>query len=113
MDYFCLIGDILVNDLHLTQTFSAFIAFAWNVLLPVGLMFLCILEYRVSNSEEFFHWRGSTNYWPLWVRQTAGFLQISLLLLVPIISIIQIYRYLTRGPPDILEVIPYSQIILN
>ena len=43
-------------------------------------------------------------YWPLWARQIGGILQIFLLILVPLVGIIQIYRYLSRGPPDILDV---------
>lgn len=97
-------GDILVNDLHLTQTLSAFVALSWNVLLPIGLMTLCILEYRQSNSRDLYQWRGRT-YWAMWTRKLGGFMQVGFLLLVPITSIIQIYRYLSNGPPDILDVI--------
>lgn len=97
-------GDILVNDLHLTQTLSAFVALSWNVLLPIGLMTLCILEYRQSNSRDLYQWRGRT-YWAMWTRKLGGFMQVGFLLLVPITSIVQIYRYLSNGPPDILDVI--------
>ncbi|XP_052873481.1 uncharacterized protein LOC128278792 [Anopheles cruzii] len=101
-------SDILVNDLKLLQSFSAFVAFAWNFLLPIGLIFLCILQYRLSNSAALFNWgnpggNGSASYWPLWARQTGGFVQVSFLLLVPIVMVVQIYRYLCRGPPDILD----------
>lgn len=96
-------SDILVNDLHLTQTLSAFVALSWNLLLPIGLMTLAILEYNLSNARDLYQWRGTT-YWPLWVRKVGGFLQILMLMLVPITSIIQIYRYLSKGPPDILDV---------
>lgn len=95
-------SDILVQELHFFEGFSAFIAFSWNVLLPIALMFLCIIEYRLSNVYDFFHWRGSS-YWPLWSRQVAGIIQTLFLLIVPITCIIQIYRYLSKGPPDILE----------
>uniref|UniRef100_A0A182PBR5 Transporter n=1 Tax=Anopheles epiroticus TaxID=199890 RepID=A0A182PBR5_9DIPT len=108
-------SDILVNDLQVLQSFSAFVAFAWNFLLPIGLIFLCIMQYRLSNSAALFNWSttaspsasssatGATNYWPLWARQVGGFVQVSFLLLVPIVMVIQIYRYLCRGPPDILD----------
>ncbi|GAB0089498.1 uncharacterized protein DMENIID0001_040520 [Sergentomyia squamirostris] len=95
-------SDLLVNDLHLSQTFSAFIAFAWNVLIPIGLIVLAIFEYKLSNAREFFHWRGSI-YWPLWVRKVGGFLQVAILQIIPVVAIIQIYRYITKGPPDILD----------
>lgn len=97
-------GDILVNDLRLTQTLSAFVALSWNVLIPIGMMTLCILEYRQSNSRDLYQWRGKT-YWSMWTRKVGGFMQVGFLLLVPITSIIQIYRYLSTGPPDILDVI--------
>uniref|UniRef100_A0A4Y0BIL9 Sodium-neurotransmitter symporter n=1 Tax=Anopheles funestus TaxID=62324 RepID=A0A4Y0BIL9_ANOFN len=103
-------SDILVNDLQILQSFSAFVAFAWNFLLPIGLIFMCIIQYRLSNSAALFNWStatissaGANNYWPLWARQVGGFVQVSFLLLVPIVMVIQIYRYLCRGPPDILD----------
>ncbi|XP_058462566.1 sodium-dependent transporter bedraggled isoform X2 [Malaya genurostris] len=95
-------SDLLVSDLRFTQSLSAFFAFAWNFLLPIGMIFLCILEYRVSNANAFFNWKHG-GYWPLWARQIGGFLQVAFLLLVPIVTIVQIYRYLSRGPPDILD----------
>ncbi|EDS34501.1 sodium/chloride dependent transporter [Culex quinquefasciatus] len=95
-------SDLLVNDLRLTQSLGAFIAFAWNFLLPIGMIFLCILEYRVSNANSLFNWKHG-GYWPLWARQVGGFIQVAFLLLVPIVTVVQIYRYLSKGPPDILE----------
>lgn len=95
-------ADILVNDLRLTQTLSAFIALSWNVLLPIGLMTLCILEYKSSNARELYHWRGKS-YWPIGARKVGGFMQVGYLLVVPVTAIIQIYRYLSKGPPDILD----------
>uniref|UniRef100_A0A182QVH0 Sodium-neurotransmitter symporter n=1 Tax=Anopheles farauti TaxID=69004 RepID=A0A182QVH0_9DIPT len=114
-------SDILVNDLQVLQSFSAFVAFAWNFLLPIGLIFMCIIQYRLSNSAVLFNWSsatssaaaasaaaaasssGSATYWPLWARQVGGFVQVGFLLLVPVVMVIQIYRYLCRGPPDILD----------
>lgn len=106
-----ILGDVLVKDLQLTETFSAFVAFSWNVLLPVGLTLLAVMEYKISYSDELFHNRSNqynqnhlSNYWPLWVKQLGGFLQLGLLVLIPCFSIIQIYRYLSKGPIDILDV---------
>ena len=106
-----ILGDVLVKDLHLTETFSAFVAFSWNVLLPVGLTLLAIMEYKISYSDELFHNKTSninqnhlSNYWPVWVKRLGGFLQLGLLVLIPFFSVIQIYRYLSKGPPDILDV---------
>lgn len=92
-----------MNDLRLGQSLSAFIAFAWNFLLPIGMIFLCIMEYRVSNSNALFNWKHG-GYWPLWARQIGGFIQVAFLLLVPVVTVVQIYRYLSKGPPDILDV---------
>ncbi|KAL9703488.1 hypothetical protein quinque_007006 [Culex quinquefasciatus] len=66
------------------------------------MIFLCILEYRVSNANSLFNWKHG-GYWPLWARQVGGFIQVAFLLLVPIVTVVQIYRYLSKGPPDILE----------
>ncbi|KFB49808.1 hypothetical protein ZHAS_00017827 [Anopheles sinensis] len=105
-------SDILVNDLQILQSCSAFVAFAWNFLLPIGLIFLCIIQYRLSNSAALFNWPSTPSsngpgqlgsYWPLWARQVGGFVQVSFLLLVPIVMVVQIYRYLCSGPPDILD----------
>lgn len=96
-------ADLLVTDLRLTQTLSAFVALSWNVLLPIGLVTLSIMEYKASYARDLYHWRTST-YWLPWVRKIGCFIQIAFLLIVPITSIIQIYRYLSKGPPDIFDV---------
>lgn len=101
-------SDVVVKDLKLNETLSAFIAFSWNVLSPVGLVLLSIMKYKISHSDELFHsYIKSGNRlsgWYNWARLLGGYLQLFMLTLIPIVSIIQIYRYLSRGPPDILEV---------
>lgn len=96
-------GDDLVNDLRMSGSMSAFLALSWNVLLPIGLIALAIVEYKISASNQFYNWRIKS-YFSLWARKLAGFIQIGFMLIIPITAIIQIYRYLTRGPPDILDV---------
>ena len=96
-------GDVLVNDLRMTGSMSAFLALSWNVLLPIGLVTLAVIQYRVSGSNQFFYWRGKS-YFHFWSRKVGGLIQISFLLLIPITAIVQIYRYLSSGPPDILDV---------
>lgn len=96
-------ADLLVNDLNLSQTLSAFVAFSWNLLIPIILMMLCIMEYKTSHTKELFNKRGAA-FWPLWTRQIGGLIQVSFLIMVPITAVIQIYRYLSKGPPDILDV---------
>lgn len=102
-------SDILVKELRLTETLSAFLAFSWNVLLPLALIMLSVMEYKKSHSNELFHQRNisSMNHlsnWPLWAKQLGGFLQLSLLILVPCVALVQIYIHLTKGPRDILDV---------
>ncbi|CRK91179.1 CLUMA_CG004864, isoform A [Clunio marinus] len=101
-------SDVLVKELQLSGTLSAFLAFSWSVLLPLALILLSIMEFKKSHSNELFHQRSnlSINYlmnWPYWVKQLGGFLQLSFLILVPCVAIVQIYVYLTKGPPDILD----------
>lgn len=99
-------GDILVNALRLGQTLSAFVALSWNLLLPIGLLTLCVLQYKISYSYDFYHWSGiiSQSYWPMWTRKAAAFIQIGIFQIIPITAIVQTYRYLSKGPPDILDV---------
>lgn len=99
-------GDILVNGLRLGQTLSAFVALSWNLLLPIGLLTLCVLQYKISYSYDFYHWSGiiSQSYWPMWTRKAAAFIQIGIFQIIPITAIVQTYRYLSKGPPDILDV---------
>lgn len=99
-------GDMLVNDLRLGQSLSAFIAFSWNLLIPIGLLTLCVLQYKISYSYDFYHWSGivSQSYWPVWTRKVAAFIQIGIFQIIPITAIVQTYRYLSKGPPDILDV---------
>jgi solute carrier family 6 (neurotransmitter transporter) len=102
-------SDVVVKDLKLNETLSAFIAFSWNVLLPVGLVLLSIMKYKISHSDELYHNRlkmvTHLKEWYNWARLLGGYLQLGVLILIPVVSIIQIYRYLSKGPPDILEVI--------
>lgn len=99
-------GDIIVNRLHLGLTLSAFVALSWNLLLPIGLLTLCVLQYKISYSYDFYHWSGiiSQSYWPIWTRKAAAFIQIGIFQIIPITAIVQTYRYLSKGPPDILDV---------
>ena len=44
------------------------------------------------------------SYWPIWARQVGCMLQILPIILVPLGCIVQTWRYLSSGPPDILDV---------
>ncbi|XP_017468509.1 PREDICTED: uncharacterized protein LOC108360651 [Rhagoletis zephyria] len=95
-------GDDLVNNLKFSNTLSAFTALAWNVLLPIGLITLSVVSYKTSFSNQFYYWRGKS-YFTYWARKVAAAVQIGFLLLIPVTAIVQIYRYLSNGPPDILD----------
>lgn len=99
-------GDDLVNDLKMSGSISAFLALSWNVLLPIGLIALAVIEYKTSLSSQLYYWRGKS-YFSYWSRKVGALTQIGFLLLVPISAIVQIYRYLSSGPPDILDVSYY------
>ncbi|KAF9822851.1 hypothetical protein SFRURICE_016085 [Spodoptera frugiperda] len=76
--------DVVVAALYssrsrLSATLAALLSFTWTVVLPVLF------------------------YWPIWCRQVAVFMQQGALLLVPIAAFIQTWRYMNKGPPDILD----------
>ncbi|XP_044258014.1 sodium-dependent transporter bedraggled isoform X2 [Tribolium madens] len=83
----------------------ALLSFTWNVILPVALMVLCISTVRNGNFRDIFVWHHAPvpEYWPLWARQFGSMLQLVPILLVPLVAVIQSYRYLSNGPTDILE----------
>lgn len=101
-------SDVLAKELRLNETFSVFLAFSWNVLLPLALILLSVIEYRKSHSRELFNHRSSSSdyltNWPSWAKILGGISQFSLLTVVPFVSVVQIYLYLSKGPRDILEV---------
>lgn len=100
-------SDVLAKELRFNETFSVFLAFSWNVLIPFSLILLSVIEYRKSHTKELFNHRSSDylTSWPPWAKFLGGMSQIGLLSLVPIISFVQIYVYLSKDyPRDILEV---------
>lgn len=67
---------------------------------------MCIAFFKNGNFREIFVWHHapSVEYWPLWARQIGSIIQLIPILCVPIVGLIQSYRYLNNGPSDILEV---------
>lgn len=106
-------GDELVNDLRMCGSMSAFLALVWNLLLPMGLFVLSAINYNTSDSSQLLYWKGRGYFQHPAAGFVGAFLQIGLLLVIPISAIIQIYRYLTSGPADILEVPNTHRIIYN
>ncbi|KAL3277125.1 hypothetical protein HHI36_012481 [Cryptolaemus montrouzieri] len=105
-------GDNVVTALFNSNEQSCIIgwippvlSFIWNVILPVGLVVLCISTFKNGHFREMFVWHHApiAEYWPLLIRQIGSLLQFLPILCVPIVAVIQSYRYLNNGPSDILE----------
>lgn len=80
------------------------LVFTWNVILPVALMVICITIFKQGKFRELYNWtNGRNEYWPLWSREIGCLIQLSPVIAVPIVCIIQTCRYLSRGPPDIFD----------
>lgn len=106
--------------------------FTWNVILPVALVVrccintemrknthcctewkhrlscwqvICIMVFKNGQFRDLYNWHSITyNYWPVWTREVGCMLQILPIILVPFVCIVQTCRYLSIGPPDILDV---------
>nr|CAH7720223.1 unnamed protein product [Callosobruchus chinensis] len=105
-------GDTVVMELFHRYNNACFLtwapallSFTWNVILPVILMVLCISTFRNGSFRDMFIWHRAptVEYWSLWSRQVGCLMQILPILCVPIVAVIQSYRYLNSGPDDILE----------
>ncbi|KAK9736610.1 Sodium:neurotransmitter symporter family [Popillia japonica] len=106
-------GDTVVTAMFKATTQScllnwapALLSFTWNVVLPVVLMVFCVTFFKNGNFRELFIWHHapSLDYWPLWARQIGSMIQLLPVLCIPLVAVIQSYRYLNNGPSDILEV---------
>ncbi|KAL0830692.1 hypothetical protein ABMA28_002826 [Loxostege sticticalis] len=100
--------DVVVAALYssrtkLSATFAALLSFTWTVVLPVLLCTICVMDFRVGQQRQLYSWRKQPGYWPVWARQLAVALQQGTLLLVPVAAFVQTWRYMNKGPPDILE----------
>lgn len=63
------------------------------------------MVFKNGRFQDLYSWRSVTyNYWPVWTREVGCMLQILPILLVPLGCIVQTCRYLSSGPPDILDV---------
>ncbi|XP_064090408.1 uncharacterized protein LOC135204231 [Macrobrachium nipponense] len=77
-------------------------SFAWNIIVPVGLLVLSISSFKSGKYKDVFAW-GDKSYWPVWARQLASGLQLFPILLVPLVGLIQTCRYLTATDEDLFE----------
>ncbi|XP_013173333.1 PREDICTED: uncharacterized protein LOC106122032 [Papilio xuthus] len=87
----------------LAAPLAAMLAFTWSVLLPVLLCAICIMDFRIGQQRQLYSWRKPIGYFPIWARQVAVMMQQGALLTVPFVAFIQTWRYMNKGPPDILE----------
>lgn len=77
-------------------------SFAWNIIVPVGLLVLSISSFKSGQYREVFAW-GSDSYWQVWACQLASALQLFPILLVPLVGLIQTCRYLAATDDDLFE----------
>ncbi|KAG5900530.1 hypothetical protein JTB14_022837 [Gonioctena quinquepunctata] len=105
-------GDTVVTALFyqnshpcLSSWAPALLSFTWNVILPVALMVLCIATFKNGSFRDVFIWHHAPHvtYWPLWARQLSSVMQLFPILCIPLVAVIQSYRYLNNGPSDILD----------
>ncbi|XP_054271127.1 sodium-dependent transporter bedraggled [Macrosteles quadrilineatus] len=88
------------------QNFIApLLSFVWNVILPVLMMVVFITIFKNGQFRDWFRWSAPMlyDYWPSWSREFGCLLQILPLLTIPFIGLVQSCRYLSDGPPDILD----------
>jgi hypothetical protein len=63
------------------------------------------MVFKNGRFHDLYSWRSvAYNYWPVWTREVGCMLQILPIILVPLGCIVQTCRYLSSGPPDILDV---------
>ncbi|XP_022827933.1 uncharacterized protein LOC111357452 isoform X3 [Spodoptera litura] len=104
----CVITGIMAINAEALKVWETTITFLSCVFgLAMGLLLstdaICVMDFRVGQQKQMYSWRKPAGYWPIWCRQVAVFLQQGALLLVPIAAFIQTWRYMNKGPPDILD----------
>lgn len=69
------------------------------------LQTLCVVDWRVGRYRQLYGaLQGAPSGWSEAARHAGALLQLGPLLLVPLVALVQSYRYLSTGPPDILDV---------
>ncbi|XP_073955716.1 sodium-dependent transporter bedraggled isoform X2 [Choristoneura fumiferana] len=101
-------ADTVVRALYaargrLACTLATLLSFTWTVALPVLLCAISVMDFRAGQQRQLYTWRKHSGYWPVWVRQTAVAMQQTVLLAVPAAAFVQTWRYMSKGPPDILD----------
>lgn len=96
-------ADVLVAALCRRRLPAALLSFVWTVVLPVCLCAICVMDFKVGQQRQLYTWRKPVGYYPIWCRQVAVLMQQGCLLLIPVTAFIQTWRYMNKGPPDILD----------
>ncbi|KAL0120689.1 hypothetical protein PUN28_008393 [Cardiocondyla obscurior] len=90
------------------------LSFTWNVILPVTLMVLSITIFKSSDFRELYSYRRtSKDYWAVWARQLGAAIQLTPILIIPAVAVIQTCRYLNSGPPDIFDNGQQVEVTIN
>lgn len=98
-------ADIVVRPMRLRPALATCVAIVWNIVCPLALVTLAILQFKWTASREFYAGsRLPVYYWPQWVRMFGVVLQLGLIMVVPIAAAVQAYRYLTVGAVDMFDV---------
>lgn len=99
-------ADFVVRELRLGRWLATGLAIVWNIVCPLGLITLAILQCKLTGSREFYVRApsGGEQHWPYWVRVLGACVQIGLVGMVPAVAVIQAYRYMTGGPADMFDV---------
>ncbi|KAJ8932876.1 hypothetical protein NQ314_014356 [Rhamnusium bicolor] len=73
--------------------------------LPMATEVLCISTFKNGSFRDMFIWHHApvAEYWPLWARQVGSMIQLLPVLCIPLVAVVQSYRYLNNGPSDILD----------
>ncbi|XP_011876979.1 PREDICTED: sodium- and chloride-dependent taurine transporter isoform X2 [Vollenhovia emeryi] len=103
-------GDAVVTELFsptgqcLRYWAGPLLSFTWNVVLPVTLIVLSITIFKSSDFRELYSYRRTDkDYWAVWARQLGAAIQLTPILVIPAVAVIQTCRYLNSGPPDIFD----------
>ncbi|XP_011057894.1 PREDICTED: uncharacterized protein LOC105148089 [Acromyrmex echinatior] len=103
-------GEAVVAELfppsgrYLKYWAAPLLSFTWTVVLPLTLMALSIIVFKSGDFWELYSYRRtSKDYWVVWARQLGTAIQLTPILIIPVVSAIQACRYLNNGPPDIFD----------
>ncbi|KYN30913.1 Sodium- and chloride-dependent glycine transporter 1 [Trachymyrmex septentrionalis] len=103
-------GEAVVAELfppsgrYLKYWAAPLLSFTWTVVLPLTLVALSIIVFKSGNFWELYSYRRtSKDYWVVWARQLGTAIQLTPILIIPVVSAIQACRYLNNGPPDIFD----------